>query len=188
MQRIFFTLLFLTLILSACSTGIPSPQSIPPPSTEAPVIIPTVTLTPTPVICAWEWVNKDLPELSSSFQRSIQALQPEAQASALVIGENCVGWGGNIVSFSARGTVFSVSLQVDDLANESVLGKWIVQVMEVIEKIPEEQIAGPDPGLVGIVFRSNTDRSSISFDIDQYKELPPNFNYAEIYEALKALQ
>lgn len=187
MSKIFATLLFWTLVLSACSTGISSPQPIPPSPTEVPAIIPTVTFTTTPVICAWQYAQKDLPELSSSFQQSIQALQPEAQASAYAIGENCVGWGGNIVSFSARGTVFSIALQVDDLANESVLGKWIVQVMEVIEKIPEEQIAGPSPRLVSIVFRSSTDQSFISFDIDQYKELPSDLNYAEIYEALKTL-
>ncbi len=188
MQRIFSTLLFWTLVLSACSTGVVSPPAVPPSPTEAPVIFPTITFTPTPVICAWQEAIKDLPELSSSFQQSIQALQPEAQASARAIGENCFGWGGNIVSFTARQTDFNVSLQVDDLANESVLGKWVVQIMQVIENIPAEQIDSPLPGSVTIVFRSSTAQSVINFDIAQYKELPPNFNYAEIYEALKALQ
>jgi hypothetical protein len=184
MSKIFATLIFSALILGACSTGIASPQAIPPSPTEAPVISPTITLTSTPVVCNFQETTKDLPELSSSFQQSIQALQPEAQARAYAFGENCVGWGRNIVSFSARGTVFSVSLQVDDWANESVLGKRIVQVMEVIEKIPAEQIAGPSPVQVNIAFRSSTDRF-IYFSIDQYKELPSGLNYAEIYEAVK---
>lgn len=188
MSKIFATLLFSTLILGACSTGVTSPQPIPPSPTEVPAIIPTVTFTTTPVICAWQYAQKDLPELSSSFQRSIQALQPEAQASAFAFGENCVGWGGNIISFSAMETNFDIYLQVDDLADESVLGKWIVQVMEVIENIPAEQIAGPRLGRVSIVFQSSTAQSVINFDIAQYKQLPPNFNYAEIYEALNALQ
>ena len=116
MSKIFATLLFSALILGACSTGVTSPQAVPPSPTEVPVIIPTVTLTTTPVICTWQWANKDLPELSSSFQRSSQALHPEAQASAYAFGENCVGWGGNIVSFSAKGWLASFSGQAQTKA------------------------------------------------------------------------
>lgn len=216
MQKIFATLLFSALILGACSTGVTSPQAVPASTTEGSIALPTTAvpnpkliltvgtphidqpadpaadevtpISPTPLICTFQWANKDLPELSSSLQQSIQALQPEAQASAFAFGENCVGWGGNIISFSAMETNFDIYLQVDDLANESVLGKWIVQVMEVIENIPAEQIAGPRLGRVSIVFQSSTAQSVINFDIAQYKQLPPNFNYAEIYEALKTLQ
>jgi hypothetical protein len=95
---------------------------------------------------------------------------------------------GSTAGFIAMETDFNVFLQVDDLANESVLGRWIVQVMQVIENIPAEQIAGPRPGRVSIVFQSSTAQSVINFYIHQYKQLPPDFNYAEIYEALKTLQ
>lgn len=115
-------------------------------------------------------------------------LQPEAQASAYAFGENCVRADGSSANFTAMETDFNVSIQVDDLANESVLGKWIVQVMKVIENIPAEQIAGPRAGKVSIVFQSSTAQDVVNFYISQYKELPPDFNYAEIYEALKSLQ
>ncbi len=239
MQRIFATLLFWTLILSACSTGVPSPQVVPTSTGAAPPALPTTaapgpesTLTATPHVelppvlegettpvpkpklivtlstphidqppngsltevspmpqdCGYQWANQDLPELSSSFQASIQALQPQAQASAFAFGENCIRSDGSVAGFLAMETDFNITLHVDDLANESVLGKWIVQVMQVIEGIPAEQIAGPRPGRVSIVFQSSTAQDVINFYINQYHELPPGSNYAEIYEALKSLQ
>jgi hypothetical protein len=201
MRRVVFALLFWTLVLCACSTGIASPQAVPPSPTETPFVLPTATATPppgpdgetsavplTPQDCGYQWANQDLPELSSSFQQSIQALQPKAQASAYAFGENCIRSDGSIASFAAAETDFNVKLQVDDLANESVLGRWIVQVMQVIEGIPAEQIAGPRPGRVSIVFQSSTAQSVINFYINQYKELPSGLSHTEVYQALHALQ
>jgi hypothetical protein len=200
MQRIFFAFLFWIPLLSACSTGIASPQAV-----SSPTILPTLSTphaeqpadpasdeitpsSPDPQDCGYQWANQDLPELSSNFQQSIQALQPEAQASAYAFGENCIRPDGSVADFLPIETDFNIFLKVDDLANESVLGKWIVQIMQVIENIPAEQIAGPRPGRVSIVFQSSTAQSVLNFYINQYKELPPDFNYAEIYEALKDLQ
>ena len=213
MKRIFRTILFWTLILCACSTGVASPQAVPSSTTEASFALPTTavpnpnliltvgtphigqppdgeltTSPPNPQECGYQWANEDLPELSGSFQQSIQVLQPEAQASAYAFGENCVRSDGSVASFLAMETDFNIALQVDDLANESVLGKWIVQVMQVIEDIPAEQIVGRRPGRVSIVFQSSTAQSVINFYVNQYKELPSDLNYAEIYEALKTLQ
>ncbi len=191
MQRVFSALLFWTLVLCACSTGIASPQAVPPSSTATPPPGPdgeTTAVPLTPQDCGYQWSNQDLPELSSSFQQSIQALQPEAQASAYAFGENCIRPDGSIASFTAAETDFNVQLQVDDLANESVLGRWIVQVMQVIDGIPAEQIAGPRPGRVSIVFQSSTAQSVINFYINQYKALPSGLNHTEVYQALQALQ
>jgi hypothetical protein len=240
MQKIFSALLFGTLILSACSTGIPAPQAAPASTTDAPLALPATAtsspiLTPTadtpptgqlplpegtkaslpppklistlstphidqppdgsitevgpvPQDCGYQWANQDLPEVSQSFQAAIQALQPTARASAVAFGENCIRADGSVAGFLPMETDFNIALQVDDLANESVLGKWIVQVMQAIEAIPAEQIAGPRPGRVSIVFQSSTAQSVLNFYINQYNDLPPGLNYAEIYEALKALQ
>jgi hypothetical protein len=198
MQRVFFTFLFWSLILWACSTGVTPPPTVPPSPTEVSLTLPTTAIPNSetestavplePQDCGYQWANQELPELSSSFQRSIQALYPEAQANAYAFGENCVRADGSTAGFTAMETDFNVSLQVDDLANESVLGKRIVQVMQVIEAIPAEQIAGPRPGRVSIVFQSSTAQSVMNFYINQYNELPSSFNYAEIYEALKDLQ
>jgi hypothetical protein len=186
MRRIFPALLFWTLVLSACSTGLPSPTAAPPSTLTA--VLPSPTIQPTTQNCGYQWANQDLPALSNSFQQSVQALQPGAQASARAFGENCVRADGKVADFLAMETDFNVALRVDDLANESVLGRWIVKIMQVIEDIPADQIAGPRPGRVSVVFQSSTAQAVISFYINQYQELPSGFNYAEIYEALKALQ
>lgn len=185
MQRIFATLLFWTLILCACSTGVASPQTIHPPPTATSFALPTTAVPPTSQGCAFQWAYKDLPELSSRFEQSIQALQTEAQASALAYGENCIRPDGSIANFFARETDFNLTLQVDDLADESVLGKWIVQVMQMIENIPAEQIAGRGPGRVSIIFQSGTAQSKINFEFYRYLALPSGLSNAEIYKALK---
>ncbi|HEX2997404.1 MAG TPA: hypothetical protein VHP14_21460 [Anaerolineales bacterium] len=194
MKRVFFTFIFFTL-LSACAANATSPTTIPTvtviPTTA--VSSPTFDTEPTavpirPQDCGYQWAHGDLPELSSSFQQSIQALQSEATAGAYAFGENCVRADGTIADFLAMETDFNILLHVDDLANESVLGKWIVQVMQVIEGIPADQIAGPRPRHVSIVFQSSTAQAVINFYINQYQELPSSLNYAGIYETLKAIQ
>lgn len=211
MPGIFRAFLFWTLILCACSTSISSPQAVPPtvtplafPTTAVPVPEPIVTLStphidqppdgnipttqPNPQDCGYQWANQDLPELSSSFQTSIQALQPEAQANAFAFGENCIRSDGSIASFGAMETDFNVTLQVNDLTNESDLGEWIVKVMQVIENIPPEQIAGPQPGKVSLIFQSNGDQKFVNFTINQYQALGPGLSDSEIYQALQISQ
>jgi len=213
MQRIFRAFLFWTLILSACSPGVPSPQPVPPPATITPLAFPTTavpipepivtvstphidqppdgnipTTQPNPQDCGYQWANQDLPELSSSFQTSIHALQPEAQANAYAFGENCIRSDGSIAGFGAMETDFNVTLQVNDLTNESNLGEWIVKVMQVIANIPPEQIAGPQPGRVSMIFQSNGDQKMVNFTINQYQALGPGLSDSEIYQALQIPQ
>lgn len=213
MRRIFRAFLFWTLILCACSTNVASPQPVPPTATGAPLALPTTavphpklivtlstphidqppdgqiaTTAPNSQNCGYQWANQNLPELSNSFQASIQALQPEAQANAYAFGENCVLSDGSIAGFGAMETDFNITLQVSDLMNESDLGEWIVKVMQVIESIPQEQIAGPQPGRVSLVFQSNGDQKGINFYVNQYQELPAGLSASEIYEALQMPQ
>ena len=195
MRRMFSTFLFWTLVLSACATKVPSPSAaastfaIPTTAISSPTLDTETTAVPIkPQDCGYQWSHSDLPELSNNFQQSIQALQPKATASAYAFGENCIRQDGTVADFLAMETDFNVTLHVDDLANESVLGKWIVQVMHAIENIPADQIAGPRPGRVSIVFQSSTAQAVINFYINQYQELPSSLNYAGIYEALKTLQ
>ena len=71
MQGIFRTLLFWTLILCACSTGVSSP----------------------PVVdqaCGYQWAYEDMPELSKQLQEEITTLAAEARAWATAFGEDCV--------------------------------------------------------------------------------------------------
>ncbi len=85
-------------------------------------------------------------------------------------------------------TDFNVTLQASDLSDETALGEWIVKTMQVIEDIPPDQIVGPRPGRVGILFESNDQRQGVTFYIDQYKRLPSGLSPADVYQALKSLQ
>ena len=187
MQRIFRTLLFWTLILDACSTGVAFPQTVPPSTTEASPALPTTAVASNPQECGYQWADKDLPELSSNFQQSIQVLQPEARANAFAFGEDCIYADGS-ATFTAMETDFNVTLQVNDLSNPSDLGEWIVKVMHVIDNIPKEMIVGPRPGKVSISFQSSADQMFVNFYIDQYQSLPSGLNNVEIFQALQLPQ
>jgi hypothetical protein len=194
MKRIFQTLLFWTVILGACSTGIPSPPAVLPtsavsdPELIATVSTPHIDEPPNSAACAYQWANQDLPALSGSLQQSLQVLQPEAQASAYAFGENCILANGSIAGFSAMETDFNITLQVADLTNESDLGEWIVKVMQVIESIPQQQIVGPRPGRVSITFRAGDDHKIVNFYVNQFQELPSGLSSSEIYQALRTPQ
>lgn len=188
MQRVIRALLFLTLILSACTLPVASPQPLPPSTTEAPPPIPTTTLPPESQNCGYQWAYQDLPDLSSSFQASIQALQPEAQARAFLFGENCMLPDGSVGPFIPMETDFNITLQVENVQDEAVLGEWIVKILDVIQAIPADQIVGPRPGRVNIVFASTTTQGGVNFYIDQYQALPAGLSNAEIYRALKTPQ
>jgi hypothetical protein len=213
MRSFSHTFLFWTLILSACSTRVASPQPVPPAQTDTPLPFPTTTVLdpklivtlstphidqppdgaitaapPNPQDCGYQWANQDLPELSSRFQASIQALQPGAQANAYAFGENCMLADGSVGGFSAMETDFNVTLQVNDLTNESELGEWVVKTMQVIEGIPQDQIVGPRPGRVSIVFQSNADQKGVNFYLNQYQALPSGLSNSEIFQALQIPQ
>jgi hypothetical protein len=137
--------------------------------------------------CGYQWAYQDMPDLSTRFLQSIQALQPGAQANAFVFGENCVHADGS-TTFLPMETDFNLTLQVSDLTNEADLGEWIVKVMQVIGNIPPEQISGPRPGRVSIRFEANGEQGSVAFYIDQYHALQAGLGNAEIYQTLKNSQ
>jgi hypothetical protein len=213
MKRVFQLVLLGTLILSACAVGISSTRTAPVSTTEAPTLPPATagpnptliaTLStphieqppngeitaapPNPQECAYQWAYQDLPELSKTFQYSMQALQAEAKANAYLFGENCILSDGSIGSFLPRETDFNVTLQVRDLNDESDLGSWVVKVMETITAIPPQQIVGLLPGTVFLMFQSGSDQKAINFGIDQYLNLSSNLSDAEIFQALQAPQ
>jgi len=204
MQRFFRLLLFWTLLLSECTALPTSPQpgsaattTVSDPGPISTVVTPHIdqppygqvtTSPPDPQNCGYQWAYQDLPELSSNLQQSIQSLQPEAQASAFAFGENCILSDGSIGGFSAMETDFNITLQVNDLADEAELGEWIVKVMGVITQIPPEQIMGPRPGRVSMIFKAGSDQTGVNFYIDQYQSLPAGLGNAEIFRALRISQ
>ena len=199
MPKIFRALLFLSLILSACSPSGLSPKALPPtltndapvennpavPATEAPISV-TVVSPSYPQGCGYQWAYKDMPELSSEFQESIRLLQPEAQATAFGFGEDCIHADGS-ATFIPMETDFNITLQTGDLSDEEA-GQWVVKIMQVIKNIPPDQIMGPRPGRVIILFESSGERKGANFYIDKYDALPAGLSKAEIYPALQIQQ
>jgi multidrug efflux pump subunit AcrB len=146
-----------------------------------------VTPAPNSQDCGYQWAQQSLPELSTAFQESIQALQPQALANAFAFGENCMHADGT-ATFLPMETDFNITLNVTDISNESDLGQWIVKVMQVVQNIPPDQIVGPRPGRVTISFQSTAGQKNINFYIDQYRALQPGLSSADIYKALQTPQ
>jgi hypothetical protein len=94
----------------------------------------------------------------------------------------------SFASFLPRETDFNVTLQVSDLTNESDLGTWIVRLMQIITAIPREQLVGPLPGRVFLIFQSGRDHQELNFGVDQFQNLPSNLSDAEIFQALQVPQ
>jgi hypothetical protein len=225
-------LLFMTLLLSACSSAAFSSEAAPSTTaSETPTLLPvevsitassptevipisTTEVVPSPKIivtlstphidqgpggavtvppynsqnCGYQWAQQALPELSDQFVQAMQALQPNAQAYAFGFGENCVHADGTS-TFLPMETDFNVTIPVNDLSDETALGEWIVKVMQVIQNIPPDQIIGPRPGRVGILFKSNgQQQQGVTFYIDQYQALASGLSPAVIYQTLKSSQ
>jgi hypothetical protein len=85
-------------------------------------------------------------------------------------------------------TDFNITLQVSDLTDTSDLGEWVVKVMQVISAIPPEQIQGPRPGRVSLVFQSGSEQQGINFYINRFQDLPAGLSHAQIFQALQAPQ
>jgi len=137
-----------------------------------------------PQDCGYQWAYQEMPELSSEFLQSVQALQPGAQASAFGFGENCMHVDGT-ATFLPMETDFKVTIPLSDLTDPALLGEWIVKIMQVIEDIPSDQIIGPGPGRVSILFEANGENKGASFYIDQYRALDSGLSNAEIFQALQ---
>lgn len=199
MPKFLGPLLFLSLILCACFPGRLSPEALPPtltndapvenspavPVTEAPISVTEVSPS-YPQGCGYQWAYKDMSELSSEFQESIRLLQPEAQATAFGFGEDCIHADGS-ATFIPMETDFNITLQTGDLSEEQA-GEWVVKIMQVIKSIPPDQIMGPRPGRVIILFESSGERKGANFYIDEYDALPIGLSNAEIYRALQIQQ
>ncbi len=147
------TLLFLTLILGACSTGRSTPQ---PFSAQ----IPTETSSPptqdsSSPDCGYQWAYQPLPDLTAQFGGMIQSIIPNAAAQAAAFGENCVAADGRVVFFSAMETDFYVTVTVENLDDYETFGNWLYEVMLVVDGIPPEDLAGPQAGFVEFRFEKS---------------------------------
>lgn len=188
MTKSICALLFWTLILCACSTSLPPTDTTPPVlptsiATESPT--PTITITASSYGgCGYQWAYKDLPDLSSKFLRTIQQLQPLAQAKAFAFGENCVYADGH-ADFIAMETDFNITLQVTNATDTNECGEWIMKVMQIILDIPKEEIVGPRPGRVSMSLQAGSEQKNFNFYIDRYQALSTDLSNTEICTALQ---
>jgi hypothetical protein len=172
MRKIFYPLLFWSLILYACSISLSSTDTAPlTPVTTTPLtpIIETLqtphidqslngnetTITPRHESCYIQWSYQDVPEISEKLDKEIKAINPNAQAKASAFGEDCVYPDGHTTLFNAMETDFYIHLTVSDLKDFKSFGNWVVQGMTIVEGLTNDLIVSPKLGLVEFWFIKN---------------------------------
>jgi hypothetical protein len=132
------------------------------------------TVTPAYEGCAFISASHEAPELTEKVDAAVRALNPEASASAILFGEDCV-YGDGHSTFSTMETDFDVRLPVQDLTDYEFFGVWMKQVLDAILQIPREDIKGND-GLVNFWFiMSQREQVIVHVPIQQYRtEAPGN--------------
>lgn len=184
-----FTLLFLTLILGACSTDVASPQALPtqpptgaphPPTSAATTAVSTTQ-------CGYQWAYQDLPELTAQFDAAIQTLIPNSASRATAFGENCIDSNGQVVRFLAMETDFHVTVSVEALDDYETFGNWIAQVMQVVNGLPPDLLKGPQPGFVEFRFEKDA-MEGIGFrvPIREYNETAQGHTGEELFRLFYA--
>lgn len=182
------TLLFLTLILYACSTGVSTPRQLPaqddrtntphtmtdaaselgPPKIIATVGTPNIGQPPDGAFpthpasqqdCAFIWTYREHPELTNGLDASIKALIPNASSRAAIFGEDCVAADGQTVRFLPMQTDFYVTVSVETLDDYETFGNWIYEVMQVVDGFPPEDLAGLQLGFVEFRFEKSVSES-----------------------------
>jgi hypothetical protein len=116
----------------------PTQESVPTTETAIPV---TETATLAYEGCAYTWAYHNAPELTGKLDSAVKELNPDANATATLFGEDCIRADGSI-TFGVMETDFSVKLPVDDLTQHEEFGIWIKDVMQIVTEIPQEEIQG----------------------------------------------
>lgn len=181
-QKRFTWLVLIVFMFSVNACSLPVTETTPAP-TKPPTSATEPPASSSAGNCYYVWAYKPLPDLSAQIQEAIRQIQPTAEANAQAYGENCVYEDGH-ADFSAMETDFSVTVQVDDLSNADDLGNWIKQTMTVIDRIPPDQLAGPQPGRVTLLFKSPADQRYVSFSIPDYRKLSPGLSNVDLLQAL----
>jgi len=133
------------------------------------------------------WANKPLPELSNELDQALKDVPLNAEGYAQAYGENCVTSDGTVAQFLAMETDFYITLQVDDLEDEQVLGKIVEQAMVVLAEFPTDETPGPQSGYVGITFESPDDSLRLWIKRTEIETALSNgLQGAELFKALQA--
>jgi hypothetical protein len=145
-----------------------------------------LTPTPTTGMCAYVEARQALPKLSEPLLKSLNAAAlPVESARAEAYGENCLAADNTVVRFIARETDFYVVVNSGDLSDEPTSGNQIGIVLDIINNIPSTEV-GPNPGNIGITFKSGSQTQNLWFSQTQANALrAQGLKGSELYRALK---
>jgi hypothetical protein len=130
--------------------------------------------------CAYTWAYHDAPELTGKFSNLVLSLDPGAKAYASLYGEDCVYADGH-ADFHVMETDFYVRLPANDLTDEEAFGSWMTQVMQIVVKIPREEVSG-NYGFVEFWFEKNeTEHTIIRVPIQIYMDQAQDKSGVELY-------
>ncbi len=163
---------FLAVSLFACT----QPEQSAPGTTASPGPGGTAGQNPTwtPTVaqnCSFNWATQPLPELSGQVQQVVnKAGLTGITARAEAYGENCFDpKTGQAVFFTAMEADFRFVVTVKSLADKSLLGKLLEQLLSVVDNFPPAVTHTPQAGYIGVTFQAGTDNLNLWFTIDQGK-------------------
>ena len=150
----------------------PQPGHPPTPSQTSQTATDTPTATSTAGTssfepCGYMWAYHNSDELSALILSRITAIEPAATGYVSFYGEDCVYADGHS-TFGVMETDFYIHKPVDDLTNEEAFGNWMVQVLQLVIRIPREKIQG-NYGFVEFWFeKSGSDHVIVRVPVQQY--------------------
>jgi len=177
-HRTKYILIFCVFLLASCAS---SEQVLT--ATPLPVATP-LPITPTVESCAFVEATQDLPDVSAQVDSAIKEIQPDSSGRAEAYGENCVYASGGQSTFSAMETDFYFTINVRKLNDNTELGTWVVNAMNIIQALPPSAILGPQAGFIEFTFQTKDDQKSLRIPIDKYKNLPTDINPSDLIPTL----
>jgi len=180
MRSPFKVSILLLLLLSACN--LPTPETT---AAQPPTDTPEQAFNSTE--CGFVWAHEPLDDLSKEFDAALKAEEQNASGRVEAYGENCITSQGEVARFLAMETDFYITLEVPNLEDKQTLGKLIEEVLVVLAEFPVEQTPGPQPGYVGITFKSPSDELRLWFPQREAEAaLEKGLRGIELFEALQA--
>jgi len=161
---------FLILLLPGCKTWIslwaPTPTSFPTPVTSQP---PTPEPTPTfdPMLCIYVEDFRPLPDLSSDLLDLFDlAGFRDIDVWAEAYGQICLDQDKEPRDFLPRQTNIRIALSITSLEDLTQVGNTLADLLETFESVPQDELPGPDIGLMTITFYASGSEMQFSFPID----------------------
>lgn len=141
--------------------------------TAASAITPSVTPdTSLAGMCSYNWATQSLPNESVLLQNALQTAGVAfISVRAEAFGENCYdATSRGAVSFSTMETDFHVSVPVESLDNKEEMGNVAFTIIKTILDFPQGTFPGPNPGYIGINYKSETSELNLWFQISFIKD------------------